>query len=368
MNKYYEEFIRYYKMAKKQQSHCNLGILDHKDCDIEDDLMKEVELYDVVERKYAGFSQIINDIFYQDQSTHPYYTKIQMGFCTNERREIIKKWKGTKHDLKTWLYIFMIHRLTGSAINYAKKPSGYHNTILFDLWQCSDITDIKELVKSYDKTFYTSVGYQFPKFPKVPDHLKTQYKRGGDYFIVNYLPSLINLVIDTLERKQNIKFRELANVMYDWNNKMGLVRYKFQYAAFLADIADWFPDLIDTESDFFYGSNAIECAKLISDKEPIDDLVKKIYEDTGSLPYNTEDVMCDYIRWIENYIKPGNDYDHLDRDKVWNSCKITDHPKGRQKKMLSLDLISSFNDLDIHPSDTYILDQNNLSIESYKNS
>jgi hypothetical protein len=43
----------------------------------------------------------------------------------------------------------------------------------------------------------------------------------------------------------------------------------------------------------------------------LDSVMLKIYEDTGSFPYNAEDVACDSIRWIENYVRPGHDYDHL---------------------------------------------------------
>jgi len=61
----------------------------------------------------------------------------------------------------------------------------------------------------------------------------------------------------------------------------------------------------------------------------------KIYEDTGSLPYNAEDVACDFIRWIENYLRPGADYAHINMDTLWNST-IKDHPYGRQRAMLDL--------------------------------
>ena len=42
-----------------------------------DDLLENVELYDVVERKYAGFSQIVNDVFYGWTPEHPYWDKME---------------------------------------------------------------------------------------------------------------------------------------------------------------------------------------------------------------------------------------------------------------------------------------------------
>jgi len=92
----------------------------------------------------------------------------------------------------------------------------------------------------------------------------------------------------------------------------------------------------------------------------------KIYEDTGAYAYNAEDVCCDFIRWVENYIKPGADYNHLDRDEVWSSCKIVDHPFGRQKAMLSLGLVDSFNMINCHPADSYVLDMHGMSVKDYK--
>ena len=89
LTKYYDEFLRYYELAKTQQELCNLGDIKHIDSNIGDDLMEHVELYDVVERKYAGFSQIVNDIFYQKTQEHPYIKKIQNNTATKQRQEIV---------------------------------------------------------------------------------------------------------------------------------------------------------------------------------------------------------------------------------------------------------------------------------------
>ena len=61
---YYDEFKYYFKLAKDQQNKSNLGHIPHKDSQLNDPLMETIELYDVVERKFAGFSQIVNDAFY----------------------------------------------------------------------------------------------------------------------------------------------------------------------------------------------------------------------------------------------------------------------------------------------------------------
>lgn len=365
MNKtYYDEFLRYYELAALQQKECNLGITPHKELDIKDDLMMNVELYDVVERKYAGFSQIVHDIVYQKSVLHPYYKKISMGLASKERMQMIENWHGRNHTKLNWLWLFLMHRVTGSAINYGKNPSGYHNTLLWHLHDCRDLQDFISCIWSMRTPFYTSIGYQFPAFPKHKD-----YKRGGDNFLINYAPRLVYDVLDWLTQKNTVDFREIGEYMFDWNKKQNLRAYKFQYSAFIADIADWMPEYINRASPFYYGTNAKECISYISGstkEKDLDKTMQRIYDDTGAYPYNAEDVCCDFIRWVENYINPNSDYAHLDRDKVWSSCTITNHAKGRQKAMLEHGLVKTFNDFTTHPSDYKVLDSINMSVQDYK--
>jgi len=366
--KYYEEFKRYYKLAEDQQGKTNLGWNDYEGS-TSDDLMNSVQLYDVVERKLAGFSQIVNDAFYGSSTDHPYYDKIKAGHADNKRKYMIAKWDDRKnvYGLREWLYVFLVHRITGSAINYGTIPSGYHNTILFDLYTCDTVDEMAKMIPHYRKTFYTSIGYQFPKFPKPPEG----YKRGGDYYLSTYAPRLVDEMASWLESGGKRDFREMGDWMFEWNEKNGLCRYKFQYAAFLADLADWFPEFVNTESHFYYGTNAVECISYLiegkkKDQNTLDSVMDMVYEDLGSVPYNAEDVCCDFIRWVENYVRPGSHYDHVDRDAVWSSCSIKDHPRGRQKAMLDLGLVESFNTLKYHPSDLKVLEINNLSIGEYQ--
>ena len=371
--KYYEEFINYYNLAKKQQEECNLGLILHEESSVEDELMKHIHLFDVVERKYAGFSQIANDIFYGWSEDHPYWKRMEAGMATKQREIVAKNWTGKRNvfGLEEWIYLFLLHRLTGSAINYSQKPSGYYNTLLFHLHECDNMGQMIEVVRSHDKPFYTSIGYQFPSFPKPVEG----YKRGGDYFLCEFSPQLSMDLSKFLTSGDKKTLRQVGDFMFFWNKERGLRAYKFQYAAFIADIADWFPDFVHRETPFYYGSNAVECLNYLAIKPKgvkmdqttfLDSIMTKIYEDTGGLPYNMEDVACDFIRWIENYVKPGSDYDHLDFDGVWNSSDIKDHPYGRQKAMLDLGIVQTFNGMKNHPSDDRILKEAGLSVEEYK--
>lgn len=390
--KYYEEFLRYFDLALKQQELSNLGTVNHIDSGMNDPLMEHIELYDVVERKYAGFSQIINDCFYGWTPEHPYWEHMQAGKIFPQREEVAKNWTGKRDvfGLEEWLYVFILHRVCGSAINYATKPSGYHNTILFDLHTCNTIEDMCEKVKYHPTSFYTSVGYQFPAFPKPPKPTTNEdsfvgmesftepeyvYKKGGDYFLCEFAPRLSRDMATWLRSGKKRDLREMGEWMFKWNADNGLRAYRFQYAAVIADVADWFPEYVNRESMFYYGTNAVECIGYLADPVSgggkkseafLDAVMTKIYEDTGSLPYNAEDVACDFIRWIENYLRPGADYGHIDMDAIWNSSTILDHPYGRQKAMLDLGLVETFNGMTSHPSDDKIIAAAGLTVDEYK--
>ena len=390
--KYYDEFIRYYNLALKQQELSNLGMVPHVESGMNDPLMEHIELYDVVERKYAGFSQIVNDCFYGWTDKHPYWEHMQAGKIYPQRKEVAKNWTSRQDvfGLEEWLYIFILHRVCGSAINYATKPSGYHNTILFDLYDCDTIEDMCEKVKYHPTPFYTSVGYQFPAFPKPPKPNVNEdsfvgmsnftepeyvYKRGGDYFLCEFAPRMARDMANFLRQGGKKDLRELGEWMFKWNADNGLRAYRFQYAAVIADVCDWYPEFMNRESMFYYGTNAVECIGYLADpvekkgkksEEFLDAVMTKIYEDTGSLPYNAEDVACDFIRWIENYLRPGADYAHINMDTLWNSSEIKDHPFGRQKAMLDLGLVETFNGMTSFPSDDKILQSAGVSVEEYK--
>ena len=385
---YYDEFKYYFKLAKDQQDKSNLGHIPHKDSHLNDPLMETIELYDVVERKFAGFSQIVNDVFYGWSEDHPYWSRMNSGLYTKQRKEVATKWNNKRDTfgLPEWLYVFILHRVCGSAINYGTKPSGYHNTLLFDLWQSDTIEEMCDQVRFANKTFYTSIGYQFPAFPKPPkpkveaaplfgiegDYV---YKRGGDYFLCEFAPRLARDLAKFLETPNKKDLREIGEWMFNWNKENNLRAYRFQYAAVIADIADWFPQYVNKESMFYYGTNAVECIGYLANtpngkgkksEEFLDSVMKLIYEETGSLPYNAEDVACDFIRWIENYVRPGDDYADVNMDTLWNSSHIKDHPYGRQKAMLDLGLIKTFNGIKNHPSDDTILKEVGLTVEDYK--
>lgn len=361
MTKYYDEFLRYYEMAKWQHENCNLGTKNYKDSPFNDNLMKNVYLYDVIERKYAGFNQLLLDVILPFDK-HPYKHKMDKN-----RKTLIDSIDRSFWNLEEYLYICFVHRLTGSGINYAQSPSGYYNSILKHYQGCDSIQNMVNVYKNFKGPKFTSMGYQIAPFPKP----KEGYSKGGDYFICHMLPKL---VVDFCKhlKKGKKSFRQLMSWLEKYNQDLGIRVFRFQYAATLADIADLFPEYVDVESHFFYGKNAAECLNYLAVKdfkskgtEFLDLITERISEDTGMLAYNAEDVACDFIRWVENYINPKMDYSHLDLDKIWSSHKIYDHPFGRQKPMLELGLVKTFNGKS-HPSDDKIIKEQGLTINQYK--
>lgn len=361
---YYDEFLRYHELAKKQQELCNLGSEPYLGS-VGDPLMEHVELYDVVERKYAGFSQIVHDVYYGWTDLHPYWDKMKVGNHSRQREMIAKDWAGKNIALEEFLYMLILHRVTGSGINYAVKPSGYHNSILMHLHKCHagdnviTMNRMVDFIKHYPSTFMTSVGYQFPKFPKSPS---SEYRIGGIYYLCEFAPKLARDLAEHLQDRQTpgpwrgkMTFRELGEWMLNWNLEHGLGRYIFQYAAVIADIADWLPQYVDHSSMFYYGTNAVNCMSMmgkstkLKGQDLLDAIMEQAVKDTGGYPYNLEDVMCDTIRYVENYCRPGDDYGHLDLDNVFNTSSII-HPYGRQKAMLDLGLVKTFNDIKHHPT------------------
>jgi hypothetical protein len=359
--KYYSEFLRYSEMAKWQQINSNLGTTPHIKTPYDDDLIKNIHLYDVVERKYAGFGQLLLDMRY-NKTDHPYKNKL-----TPMRKNIIESFENTSWGILEWSYVFFVHRLTGSGINYAKNPSGYHNSILPKFNECQNIEEMVSIIKHHVGPMFTSSGYQIASFPKPSDN----YDKGGIYFMCEILPKLVRKFVEYYT-EGNHNFRNLMDWLLEYNRSHGCRAFKFAYAATLADFADFYPEYMDITSHFFYGSNAQECLSYLAETpnkvgklQHLDNLMEKIQDDTGMIPYNAEDVACDFIRWVENYANPKADYSHLDLDNTWNSSIILNHPKGRQQAMLTLGLVKSFNGIGF-PSDDKILKDNNISISEYQ--
>lgn len=350
LNEYYLDFLRYYSKAKKVQKNCNLGGYPYVgSCG--DDLIENVTIYDTVERQHAGFQNMLQDLWFGSKA--PKYYKLceykkKRNDSYNEQHKFWSK--------REWLWIFMFHRITGSGASF-EADHGYRNTVVPELAKLATCEEMSEWVqKNNDIPMFTSIGNQIPMFPS--KHLWEslnksgfEYKTPGKLWISECMTELvddtwrfINNTRSSEERKVNI--REVVDFMCEWNRARGMKRFHFQFTATAADLADYYPDMVDPMSHMYYGKNAKESMDMFAEK--IGRYKKDLYydyvmeaakRDTGGAPRDLEDVMCDYIRWVENYIPDSKQktYEHLDRKKIWNSSTITNHPKGRQQWKLGTD-------------------------------
>ncbi len=341
--RYFDDFCHYYQKAFYLQQR-NL-IMQASGVDIGpvgDPLMDKISIYDTVQRRYAGFSKVLEDLHGRRLDRY-------------QPTDIQKNW-----TLEQWLYVHLVHRCTGSGASFA-RDHGYRNTCMFEIAKCRDISQMTNFFKNWDmeagkgksKPIFTSIGNQPPAFPKPKG-----YNKASTYFFCEFAPRLCKELALALETSDSYGYageiRAWTDWVLKWNQLNGLNRYVFVYTAWIMDIADYWPDLMDPATRVYYGNNAIEAMNLLwSGLKGIDsyDAAMNLtcnecqnrirnqgpnYKDWRAYPYDMEDVACDMIRYIENYI-PKNDYGHLDKTQIFNASSIQDHPKGRQRWMLGTD-------------------------------
>ena len=331
---YYPDFLNYYNKAKILQNECNLGgeIYIGK---VDDDLMELVTIYDTVERRYAGFSNMLQDIWLG--SSNPKFFKQPTWM---KERTLTYDRLHDKLTMYEWLYLFYVHRVTGSGASF-EEDHGYRNTIIPHLVYMDTVQEMAGYTGRYERPMFTSIGNQIPPFPKPQDG----YPTGGKYYLAEIAPDLIRSVMNYIETTihmsgKKMPIREVVDYMCAYHKARGIRAFHFVFTAFAADLADYFPEFVDPKSHMYYGKNAQESMDLMAIKPPrmnrmdfFDAVMERTMADTGGDPRDLEDVFCDYIRYIENYIPDNREqtYAHLDRSKVWNSSMVWDHPKGRQK-------------------------------------
>ena len=318
---FYQDFIEYHDKAKRLQER-NLGKA-HPKTDVHDPLMMNVHIYDVVERRYAGFSNALEDLH---------------GRRLPEREARLPKYD---FDLLTWNFLHLFHRFTGSGASF-ESDHGYRNS---HIGRLAEIGDTKKMVKYIVKNkepMVTSIGNQPPSL-KNGDSDK--YRLAQQYYFDNFAIDFITEYTEFLQKGDIKSIKEAVNWCLDWHSDKGFKRWKFVMTAFVMDNAEYNPDLVDPKSHCYYGKNAqnsmnlmyqrgskqVKMSKEKWDEFMMEDLVKA----TGNKPYNLEDVLCDYIRYIKNYV-PANDYEHLTPKQSTNNSLIRRGKYGYSPKHQAL--------------------------------
>jgi hypothetical protein len=113
---------------------------------------------------------------------------------------------------------------------------------------------------------------------------------------------MINLI--NYIKQPNIKgIKDVVDYGNDWLINKGYKRQNFVLTAFSMDMAEYYPNLVNRDSDVYVGSNAKKCLKMILPNKKTNDALRYLCDITGgySKPYDMEDVACDFIRYIENF-------------------------------------------------------------------
>ena len=291
----------YYPKAGWLQDNVNWGPLDYEGPEaneiINDPLLQKIDIYDCKTRNAAGFSNVLQDLRFGSKTPKWRWQK-------EDRRKISASNDDISWSIETWLYAFLCHRITGSGASF-ENDHGYRNNIIQHWSKHRDIKDMAEdLVetKASGKPMFTSIGNQPPAPKKGVSNVD---------FMVNELPEVINKFTDFLLLKRR-GHKEIVDHLNEHNKKAGHRKFNFQYAAFSMDCSDYFPENADVDSHTYLGNNAVRCMKKLSKGWKDDDFMDLLREKTGGKPKDLEDVMCDFVRFGQNYVPRGNGtFDHI---------------------------------------------------------
>lgn len=276
-----DNFLQYYKKAKKMQE-LKFENIQWNESDIDDDLVWNIPIYDVVNRKYAAFSSLLEAI------------KKQENDPKGNGKYFIKSKEIKNIDFITLCYLF---RLCGSGINYVPKKDLPFNTHGFgNFW-------IVDLLKDGITDSYIWID-NLPdnKFCDVKGYLLPMIKGGLNNFIKTESIDLVNNIYNYII-KEKVGIKDVVDYGNSYLLKKGYKRQNFVLTAFAMDLAEYFPDIVDRDSDVYVGSNAKKCLKLILPNLKENKAIRYLCEITGgfSKPYDMEDVACDFIRYLDNF-------------------------------------------------------------------
>lgn len=275
------EFKQYYNKASMMQGLKFEGKSFSKE-DIDCDLIWNVPIYDVVNRKYAAFSSLLEAIVNEEdpKGNHVFFEKS----------------KGI--DNFNFYALSYLFRLCGSGINYIPKEEspfkthGFGNFWVVEHLHRGDVNVESWLYSLPEKGFCDVKGYMLPMI-----------KGGLANFITNDSLDLIIHMYDFTSKGDKIGIKQVVDEGNRYLMDKGFKRQNFVLTAFAMDLAEYFPERVDRNSDVYVGSNARKCLKLILPHMKHNDALRLLCNETGnkSKPYDMEDVACDFIRYIENF-------------------------------------------------------------------
>ena len=286
-----DQFLDYYNKAKMMQElKFEKGSWTKQD--VNDDLVWHIPIYDVVNRKYAAFSSLLEAI--DKRENDPKGNGIYFKDLNINADDFIKL-----------CYLF---RLCGSGINYKPKTENPWGTHGFgNFW----IIDFLKQNKSDPKEWLEYIPDK--KFCDVKGYLLPMIKGGLKNFIERNSMYLVDHMIKYMQSHIIVGIKDFVDEGNNFLISRGFKRQNFVLTAFAMDMAEYFPTLVDRDSDVYVGSNAKKCLKQIMPGVKDNDALRYLCKITGdySKPYDMEDVACDFIRYIENF----QSNDHINFNK-----------------------------------------------------
>jgi hypothetical protein len=304
----------YYPRAKWLQLNCNWGPLSYfsqeANTNVNDNLMQSIDIYDCFTRNAAGFSNVLQDLKYMKKTPKKHHHD-------SKRKSIIDTYDTQRWNTKTWFYVYMCHRITGSGASFT-RDHGYRNNAIQHWGSLRDIQDMKEhMIDTKAKgPLFTSIGNQPPSPRKGVTCLD---------FMVDELEPLLDRFLDWLpEEGRKRTHKEVVDKLNEYNLEQGHKRFNFAYAAFSYDLGDYHKDLVDDASHGYFGNNAIRCMKVLSNGYNTDEFMDLLCERMGGAPRDNEDVMCDFVRFGQNYVpRSDSTFDNISEtitnNSKWNS-------------------------------------------------
>ena len=304
----------YYPKAGWLQDNVNWGPLDYEGPEansiIDDPLLQKIDIYDCKHRAAAGFSNVLQDLRFGSKTP-------KWRWQNEFRRGINTGNDDITWGLSTWFFVMMCHRITGSGASF-ENDHGYRNNII-QYWGTQFAKNgIKEMcedmIKQKEKgPIFTSIGNQPPAPKKGFSNVD---------FMTQELPKLMFDFTDWLlyEGKEKKGHKDIVDYLNEHNKAAGHRKFNFQYAAFSMDCSDYFPGSVDVDSHTYLGNNAVRCMKKLSTGYKDDEFMNILRERTGGKPKDLEDVMCDFVRFGQNYVPRGNGtFDHISSTITNNS-------------------------------------------------
>ena len=322
---FFKDFCNYYEKA----SHLELKNLNkYVGMAINDPLMENVTIYDTVHRRQAGFSKVLEDIH-----------------GVRQRKDLVrlKDYSQMLSSLE-FQFLHLFHRFTGSGASFQPtflpdgsrnpKEHGYHNNLvgrLAEVMVMDDIEGARAVIVANKEPMVTSVGNQPPSL-KNGDPAK--YRLAQQYYFDNFAESFVKDYTDFLlkfqwDNNRPAGIKDGVDFSCAWHKERKFKQWHFVLTAFVMDTAEYYPELVDPESHCYYGANCIRAFDLMFQKEKSDPRKKGDYEEAcmtelckavQGRPYDVEDVCCDYIRYLVEYIPKG--YEDLKAEHSKNNSTL----------------------------------------------